>query len=89
LCAGLWLAAVTALTVYDHHRAIVRSIEGYFAEDAPEASVLGILRLIAGAKHCGHAIAFYGVLPAALTFVLFVLFLPWGVRWAGDGSWED
>jgi hypothetical protein len=42
LCAGPWLAAVTALTVYDHHRAIVRSIEGYFAEDAPEASVLGI-----------------------------------------------
>jgi hypothetical protein len=89
LCAMPWLAGVSALSIYDHHRAIVRSVESYFVERAPEALALATQWLAAAAKYCGHAIGFYGVLPAALTFILFVLFLPWAVRWAGDGSWED
>jgi hypothetical protein len=89
LCAVPWLTAVSALFVYDHHRAIVRSVESYFAERGPETLALVTQWLIAAAKYCGRAIGFYGVLPAALTFVLFVLFLPWAVRWAGDESLED
>ena len=89
LCAVPWLAAVSALSVYDHHRAIVRSVESYVAERGPQTLALAAQWLLAAAKYCGHAVGLYGVLPAAVTFVLFVLFLPWAVRWAGDGSWED
>jgi hypothetical protein len=67
----------------------MRSVEGYFAARAPETLALAIQWLIAAGKYCSYAIGFYGVLPSALTFVLFVLFLPWATRWASQGSWED
>jgi hypothetical protein len=101
LCAMPWLAAVVGLTLYDHHRAIGRAVAAYFAGRGAVATDAAISAraeyaetfvsqsLIAATRYCGEAIGFYGILPAGLTFVLFVVFLPWAVRWAGAGSWED
>jgi hypothetical protein len=45
--------------------------------------------LIAAVAYTGKAIAFYGLLPLGITFVLFVLFLPWAIPWAQGGEYED
>ena len=39
--------------------------------------------------YCGEAFAFYGLLPASLTFALYVVFLPWADRWASQGTIQD
>ena len=45
--------------------------------------------LIAAIAYTGEAVAFYGLLPLGITFVLFVLFLPWAIPWAQGGDYED
>lgn len=86
LCALPWLALVTGLSLYDHQRAI-----GVMAQaGAPENLTGGAVHwLVAAVAYCGEAIAFYGLLPAGLAFVLFVLFLPWAIPWAQGGDYED
>lgn len=86
LCAMPWLALVTGISVYDHLRAI-----GVMAQSQAPESIAGYaLRwLIAAIAYGGETIAFYGLLPLGLTFVLFVLFLPWAIPWAQGGDYED
>jgi hypothetical protein len=89
LCAILWLAQVAGLSIYDHQRAIGRLAESHLPEDA---AAYAIQWLIAATEYAGEAIAFYGLLPLSITFVLFVLFvlfLPWAVPWAQGGEYED
>ena len=86
LCALPWLALVAGLSVYDHQRAI-----GVMAQaDAPE-SIAGYAMewLIAAIAYTADAIAFYGLLPLGIAFVLFVLFLPWAIPWAQGGDYDD
>jgi hypothetical protein len=99
LCAVPWLVMVGGLSIYDHHKTIRRAAETYFerAEAADSSLNAGLGHALAFAsqwlsaaiRYSGEAIGFYGLLPAGITFVLFVLFLPWAIRWAGAGSWED
>ena len=86
LCAIPWLALVAGLAIYDHQRAI-----GVMAQAEAQESVTGLALewLIAAAIYTGDAIAFYGLLPLGITFVLFVLFLPWAIPWALGGDYED
>lgn len=86
LCALPWLALVTGLSIYDHQRAI-----GVMAQSqAPETFVDFVLHwLIAAGAYTAETIAFYGLLPLGITFVLFVLFLPWAIPWAQGGDYED
>ena len=86
LCAMPWLTLVTGLSVYDHQRAIRVMAQA----DAPQSSADFALQwLIAAFVYTGEAIAFYGLLPLGITFVLFVLFLPWAIPWAQGGDYED
>jgi hypothetical protein len=99
LCAVPWLVTVGGLSIYDHHKSIRRAAESYLerAEAADSSLSAGIGHALAFASHwlsaairySGEAIGYYGILPAGITFVLFVLFLPWAIRWAGEGSLED
>lgn len=86
LCALPWLALVAGLSLYDHQRAI-----GIMAQSQAPESIAGfaVQWLIAAAVYTGEAIAFYGLLPLGITFVLFVLFLPWAIPWAQGGDYED
>lgn len=86
LCAVPWLALVTGISVYDHQRAI-----GVMAQSQAPESIAGLaLRwLIAAIVYASETIAFYGLLPLGLAFVLFVLFLPWAIPWAQGGDYED
>ncbi len=45
--------------------------------------------LIAAIAYTADAIAFYGLLPLGIAFVLFVLFLPWAIPWAQGGDYDD
>lgn len=80
------LVLVTGLSVYDHQRAI-----GIMAQaQSPESAAGFVLHwLIAAIAYTGEAIAFYGLLPLGIAFVLFVLFLPWAIPWAQGGDYED
>ena len=86
LCAMPWLALVTGLSVYDHQRAI-----GVMAQSQSPESIAGFALqwLIAAIAYTAETIAFYGLLPLGITFVLFVLFLPWAIPWAQGGDYED
>ena len=86
LCALPWLALVTGLSIYDHERAI-----GVMAQAAAAETVAGFALewLIAAIAYTADAIAFYGLLPLGITFVLFVLFLPRAIPWALGGDYED
>jgi hypothetical protein len=86
LCAMPWLALTTGQSIYDHQRAI-----GVMAQSqSPEGIADFVLHwLIAAFAYTGEAIAFYGLLPLGITFVLFVLFLPWAIPWAQGGYYED
>jgi hypothetical protein len=85
LCAMPWLALVTGLSVYDHQRAI-----GVMAQSqAPESIAFALQWLVAAVAYTGEAVAFYGLLPLGITFVLFVLFLPWAIPWAQGGDYDD
>lgn len=86
LCALPWLALVSGLSLYDHQRAI-----GVMAQAGGPESIAGTVLhwLAAAVAYCGEAIAFYGLLPAGVAFVLFVLFLPWAIPWAQGGDYED
>jgi len=99
LCASPWLALVAAFSIYDHHRAIGRTAAAHFesvpaepalAADAIQRDIAFVIQwLLAAAQYSGGTIAFYGVLPLGIAFVLFVLFLPWAVPWAQSGEYED
>jgi hypothetical protein len=90
MCATPWLAIVTGMSVYDHHRAIGRAAEAYFAKSAIAHDVLFALQWVrAAVDYCGGAVAFYGLLPAGIAFVLFVMFLPWAIPWAQGGDYQD
>jgi putative exporter of polyketide antibiotics len=86
LCALPWLALVTGLSIYDHERAI-----GVMAQAEAAETVTGFALhwLVAAIAYTAEAIAFYGLLPAGITFVLFVLFLPRAIPWALGGDFED
>ena len=87
LCAMPWFAAVTGLSIYDHKRAI-----DIMAQSQAPESIVGFAPLqwlVAAAAYTGETIAFYGLLPLGITFVLFVLFLPWAIPWAQGGDYED
>jgi hypothetical protein len=86
LCAIPWLALVSGLSIYDHQRAI-----GIMAQGQSSETIAGRIMqwLIAAIAYTGEAIAFYGLLPLGITFVLFVLFLPWAIPWAQGGDYED
>ena len=80
-----WLALVTGLSIYDHQRAI-----GVMAQSQSESIAGYALRwLVAAIAYTAETIAFYGLLPLGITFVLFVLFLPWAIPWAQGGDYED
>src|SRR5262245_32982918 len=98
LCAVPWLLLVTACSIYDHHRAIYRTtlayLESLVASGMALDSVHGGIAfaaqwLAAAVRYVGDPVAFYGALPAAITFAVFVLFLPWAVPWAQRGEFED
>ena len=86
LCALPWLALVTGLSIYDHQRAI-----GVMAQAQSPESIAGFALewMIAAIVYTAETIAFYGLLPLGITFVLFVMFLPWAVPWAQGGDYED
>jgi hypothetical protein len=86
LCALPWLALVAGLSIYDHQRAI-----GVMAQaEAPESTVDFVLHWLGAAiAYTAEAIAFYGLLPLGIVFVLFVLFLPWAIPWAQGGDYDD
>src|SRR5262245_28729503 len=86
LCALPWLALVIGLSIYDHERAI-----GVMAQAEAPDSIAGFALhwLIAAVAYTAEAVAFYGLLPLGITFVLFVLFLPWAVPWAQGGDYDD
>lgn len=103
-CALPWLALVITLSIHDHHRAIGRTaLSGLSLTTSgepvtlAELSELGALNLLAYAArwlqaaiaYSGDAITFYGLLPAGLTFALYVLFLPWATHWARQGTIQD
>ncbi|WP_119299648.1 hypothetical protein [Dongia deserti] len=86
LCAVPWLMLVSALSVYDHHRAIDRMA----GANAPEGSPAFAVQWVAAAlDYAGSAIAFYGLLPLGIAFFLFVVFLPWAIPWAQSGDYES
>ena len=86
LCALPWLALVTGLSIYDHQRAI-----GVMAQDQSPESIAGFALewMIAAIVYTAETIAFYGLLPLGITFVLFVMFLPWAIPWSQGGDYED
>jgi hypothetical protein len=86
LCALPWLALVTGLALYDHERAIGLMAQ---AEAAETAAGFALHWLVAAIAYTAEAVAFYGLLPAGITFVLFVLFLPRAIPWALGGDYED
>lgn len=85
-----WLVIVSAISIYDHHRAI-----GVFADANFEGSAIthnvafAVQWLLAAAEYCGKTVAFYGLLPLGIAFVLFVMFLPWAIPWAQGGDHQD
>ena len=85
-CAIPWLGLVTGLSIRDHQRAI-----GIMADAQVPDGVIGhaLHWLIAASAYAGEAVAFYGLLPLGLAFVLFVLFLPWAIPWAQGGDYAD
>ena len=86
LCAMPWLALVAGLSIYDHQRAITVMAQS----QAPEGMAGFALQWLSAAiTYTGEAVAFYGLLPLGIAFVLFVLFLPWAIPWAQGGDCED
>ena len=86
LCALPWLALVAGLSLYDHARAIGVLVQAGTAETIAGFALHWLMAAIA---YTAEAIAFYGLLPAGITFVLFVLFLPRAIPWALGGDYED
>lgn len=85
-CAMPWLALVIGAAIYDHQRAIGLMVQS----QAPESIAGFVLHwLIAAIAYAGETIAYCGLLPAGLTFFLYVLFLPWAIPWAQGGDYED
>ena len=84
-----WFAGVATLSVHDHLRAIRRMVDLHMADQALSgAQVVGQWVLATG-RYSGETILLYGILPLALTFILYVMFLPWADRWSRQGLLED
>ncbi|HEV8389756.1 MAG TPA: hypothetical protein VGQ35_07925 [Dongiaceae bacterium] len=78
------------MSIYDHQRAIGVAANAYFEGRATAHDfAFAVQWLLAAVDYCGRAIAFYGLLPLGITFVLFVMFLPWAIPWAQGGDCED
>lgn len=89
LLAAPWVVGVVTLSVYDHLRAIRRMVDLHVTDQGLSGiQVVGQWILAAG-RYAGEAILLYGVLPAGLTFILYVMFLPWADRWSRQGLLED
>jgi hypothetical protein len=86
LCAAPWLALVAGLSIYDHQRAIGLMAQGVRSDGA---IAFAFQWMVAALTYSGSAIAFYGLLPLGITFVVFVLFLSWAIPWAQGGEYED
>ena len=89
LFAAPWLTGVVTLSIHDHLRAIRRMADLHVSDQALSGiQVVGEWILAAG-LYSGEAILLYGLLPAGLTFILYVMFLPWADRWSRQGLLED
>lgn len=99
-----WLALVAAASVHDHQRAIDRvagtatairisldeSAVGALSSQATVSDIVYAVHwLQAAIDYCAGSVGTYGLLPASLTFFLFVLFLPWADQWSRRGTIED
>lgn len=89
LLASPWLAGVVAMSVHDHLRAIRRMVDLHVADQALSGLQVTAQWVLAIGRYSGEAILLYGILPAGLTFILYVMFLPWADRWAQNGLLED
>ncbi len=89
MLAAPWTIGVTGLSIYDHMRAIGRAMDQQLlaADNIAEPVLLPWLTPVL--DYAGPAILFYGVLPASLTFFLYVVFLPWADRWSSQGALEE
>lgn len=86
LCALPWLALVTGLSILrspacDRRHGVIQRAGGPRRLRCSMAD--------RGDRYTAETIAFYGLLPLGITFVLFVLFLPWAIPWAQGGDYED
>jgi hypothetical protein len=89
LFAAPWLAGVVGLSIYDHLRAIRRTVDLHVSDQALAGVQVVGQWILATGRYAGEAILLYGILPAGLTFILYVLFLPWADRWSRQGLLED
>lgn len=89
LVAAPWFAGVVTLSVYDHLRAIRRMVDLHVADQALSGLQVAGQWLLAIGRYSGEAILLYGILPVSLTFILYVMFLPWADRWSRRGLLED
>jgi hypothetical protein len=89
LFAVPWLAGVVTLSIYDHLRAIRRMADLHVSDHALSGIHVAGQWILAAGRYSGEAILLYGLLPAGLTFILYVMFLPWADRWSRQGLLED
>ena len=89
LFAAPWFAGVVTMSIHDHLRAIRRMVDLHVADQALSGIQVVGQWLLATGRYAGEAILFYGILPVSLTFILYVMFLPWADRWSRQGLLED
>jgi hypothetical protein len=87
--AAPWFAGVATMSIYDHLRAIRRMVDLHIDDQALSGIQVVEQWLLATGRYAGEAIFFYGILPVGLTFILYVMFLPWADRWSRQGLLED
>ncbi|HWA48494.1 MAG TPA: hypothetical protein VG742_09490 [Dongiaceae bacterium] len=89
LFAAPWLAGVVTLAIHDHLRAIRRVVDLQIIDQALSGVQVAGQWILAARHYSGEAILLYGLLPTGLTFILYVMFLPWADRWSRQGLLED
>ena len=87
--AAPWFTGVVAMSIYDHLRAIRRMVDLHVADQGLSGIQVAGQWLLATLRYSGEAILFYGILPVSVTFVLYVMFLPWADKWSRQGLLED
>lgn len=85
LFASPWFAGVVTFSIYDHLRAIRRMVDLHASDQALSGIQIVGQWILATGRYSGEAILLYGALPAGLTFILYVMFLPWAERWSRQG----
>jgi hypothetical protein len=87
--ASPWFAGVVALSIHDHLRAIRRMVDLHASDQALSGIPAAGQWVLAVGRYSGEPILLYGILPVGLTFILYVMFLPWADRWSRQGLLED